>query len=358
MKIVFDNMLNRYYSTMPYILFFVIVFAAPALFAQQKSLIEVQSEVDTSVITIGDRINFTITIDRDNNLQIAKPGEGLNLGMFEIKDYKFHDPVEKDDRLIEKYDFNISVYDTGKYTIPPFPIAYFPEDTSQQYKIIEAPAIDIFVKSVISGDDAKELKDIKFPLYIPFEYLFWISMAVVIILVAVIVYLSYLLWKRRKEKGYLFSPPPPPRPAHEVALEALEKLYNSNLLQEKQIKEFFSRMSEIIRAYLEDRYFFSALEETTSEIMYDANNHVEETNLLDDLKNILELSDLVKFAKYIPEEKEINEAKEQSLNFVNETKLIYEVTQDAESDEEQQRFINGELESVGVEESNQEKMEK
>ena len=111
-------MVKRIFQYAIYIIFGVIVFAAPALLAQEKSLIEVQSEVDTS-------------INRDKDLRIMKPGEGLNLGMFEIKDYKFHDPVEKDGRLIEKYDFTISVYDTGKFTIPPFPVAYFPVDTSQ-----------------------------------------------------------------------------------------------------------------------------------------------------------------------------------------------------------------------------------
>lgn len=335
MRIEFDKMLKIVFHFTSNIFFGLIVFAASALFAQEKSLIEVQSEVDTSTITIGDRINYSITIDREKDLRIMKPGEGLNLGMFEIKDYKFRDPVEKDGRLIEKYEFNISVYDTGKFTIPPFPIAYFPVDTSQQYKIIEASPIDIYVKSVISGDDAKKLKDIKFPLIIPFNYSFWISMAIVVILVIVIAYLGYLLWKRRKEKGYLFSPPPPTRPAHEVALEALEELYQSSLLEEKQFKEFFSRLSDIIRIYLEGRYFFDALEETTREIMTDAEKHIEEIKILDDLENILELSDLIKFAKYIPDKKEIEEAKDQSLNFVNETKLIYEAIEESGPDEEQ-----------------------
>ena len=175
-------------------------------------------------------------------------------------------------------------------------------------------------------------------------------MAIIILLVSVIAYLGYLLWKRRKEKGYLFTPPPPPRPAHEVALESLEELYKSNLLEEKQFKEFFSRLSEIIRAYLEGRYFIIALEETTTEIMNDAKKHVEEINLLDDLKNILELSDLVKFAKYVPKEIEIDEVKDQALNFINATKLVYEVTEVVES-EEKQNLDNLESEPAELQES-------
>jgi len=329
MKIEFANKKEKLGEYIGYILL-VLLFSCfcSTVFAQEQAIIEVMSEVDTATITIGDRINYSIIIDRDAELKIAKPGEGLNLGMFEIKDYTFHDPEEKNNRLIERYDFSISVYDTGKFTIPPFPIAYFPEDTSKAFKIIEAPAIDIFVQSVISGEDSKELKDIKFPLYIPFNYIFWISMGVVLILIGVISYLGYLIWKRRKEKGYLFSPPPPPVPAHEIALSDLEKLFKSDLLQNKRYKEFFSRLSTIVRAYLEGRYFFSALEETTSEIMTDIEQHIEDNDLKSYMKNILELSDLIKFAKYIPEVKEIDIAKEQALDFVNSTKIIYEIEEE------------------------------
>ncbi|MEJ2053162.1 MAG: hypothetical protein P8X42_04505 [Calditrichaceae bacterium] len=327
MKTVFSK---KYNNTFKYFIFPVCIilmaFAMKGLYAQDQALIEVNSEVDTSVITIGDRINYTITINRDKNLQIKKPGEGLNLGMFEIKDYNFPEPVEKDGRIIEKYEFNISVYDTGKFTIPPFPIAYFPEGTDSTFKIIKADPIDIYVKSVISGDDAKELKDIKFPIRIPFNYRFWVSIGVVVVLLLLIAYLAYLVWKRRKEKGYIFSPPPPP-------------------------------ISDIIRAYLEGRYFFSALEETTAEIMRDAQKQVEQEELLIDLKNILEISDLVKFAKYFPEENEINDVKIQALNFINVSKLIYEEVDTGEINDVPREPEQAEVIPVGAGEIDPDKTE-
>ena len=312
-----------------FILILFIVFNASIVSAQDNALIEAESMVDTSTITIGDRIKYSIIIDRAEGLRIEKPGEGLNLGMFEIKDYIFHEPEEKDGRIIERYDFTISVYDTGRFTIPAFPIAYFPEDTGYVFKIIEAPSIDIFVQSVLAGEEAKELKDIKPPIYIPFNYMFWISIAAVIILAGAIGFLGYRLWKRHKEKGYIFTPPPPPKPAHEIALAALEELYQNDLLEKGAYKEFFSRLSQIVRAYLEGRYFILALEETTSEIMRDIYDHIKEQNLLKDLENILTLSDLVKFAKYIPETDEINQAKQEALDFVNNTKVVYEIEEES-----------------------------
>jgi hypothetical protein len=96
--------------------------------AIDKPMIEVNSYVDSSLITIGDLITYTISIDYADSLAIEKPGEGVHLGQFEIKDYTIFEPVQKEKRIFQKYEYMISVYDTGRFIIPPFPIAYFPKD--------------------------------------------------------------------------------------------------------------------------------------------------------------------------------------------------------------------------------------
>lgn len=289
----------------------------------QAPYIEVQSMVDTSEIFIGDRITYSIIIKRDNNLRIERPGEGLNLGMFEIKEYNFSEPVEKNGIVTERFDFTISVFDTGKYTIPPFPIAYFPDsDSTDQYKIIEAAPVDIYVKSLLSGEEAPELKDIKPPIDIPFDYVFLFSMIAVALLIALAVYLGYRAWKQKQEKGYIFSPPPKPRPAHEIALEELKKLYASDLLVNKEYKLFYIRLSEILRTYLEGRYYISAMEETTYEILRDVKQHVDDEQYAA-LSEILQEADLVKFAKHLPQEQQTENLKNKTRQFVNDTKIVY-----------------------------------
>ncbi|MBN2424808.1 MAG: hypothetical protein JXR46_02690 [Calditrichaceae bacterium] len=294
-------------------------------FAQeQRPLIEVQSIVDTSVITIGDRIVYSIIIDRAEHIRIEKPGEGLNLGMFEIKDYNFHEPEKYDGRIREQFDFNISVFDTGKFVIPAYPVAYFLSDTSRKFHLIEASPIDIYVKSLLSGDEEHELKDIKGPLEIPFNYIFWVSIAATIILALLILYIIYNLWKKRKEQGYLFSPPPPPVPAHVAALKALEELFASDLLERDRLKEYFSRLSDIIRIYIEGRYEISALEETTMEILRDMDRMIPEPEIRRNLLEILSLSDLVKFAKHHPDRETIDQAGKSAVDFVECTRPVYE----------------------------------
>jgi len=286
----------------------------------QNDLIEVQSMVDTAEIYIGDQINYSLVIKHDKDLRIEQPGEGLHLGMFEIKAFDFSEPLEEDGFITQRYDFTISVFDTGSFTIPPFPVAYFP-DTTNQYKIIEAAPIDIYVNSLLSGEDAPELKGIKPPLDFPFDYMFLYTVIALAVLLATVVYIAYRKWKSKKETGFLFSAPPKSRPAHEVALGALNELYNSDLLDRQEYKLFFSKLSEIIRIYLEGRFFISALEETTYEILRDIKSHLDEKNIMQ-LTFILEQSDLVKFAKYIPESATINKLKSESELFINDTKII------------------------------------
>jgi hypothetical protein len=302
------------------ILFFLLICPAAAA-VTEKSMIEVNSSVDSSLITIGDLITYTITIDYADSLAIEKPGEGVHLGQFEIKDYKIDEPVYKNQRIFQKYEFVISVYDTGRFVIPPFPIAFFPKDSISKYQIIEASAIPIYVKSVIQ-DEEKQLRDIKNPLEIPFNYLFVVSVAAVIVLLAVIAYLGYKFYKKRKEKGYLIKPPEPVRPAHEIALESIERLLEEQLIEKKEIKLFYSRLSEIIRRYIEDCFYISALEETSMEIIEELQlqNMAEET--VDLLREFFTLADFVKFAKYLPTDDENAQSIEMAKQFITSTMVV------------------------------------
>jgi hypothetical protein len=295
----------------------------PLLAQTAKPLIEVNSAVDTSLITIGDRIKYTLTIKHKVGIRVEQPGAGVTLGQFEIKDYKIYEPVKQDDYRLLKYEYVISVFDTGTFTIPPFPVAYFPGDSLSGYKIIEASPINIYVRSVIQ-DTKRELRDIKPPIQIPFSYVFLFSMLAAVLLLAVAGYFGYMLYKRRKEQGYLFRAPAPPRPAHELALEALEELLKRNLLEQGAYKQFYSEISEIIRRYIENRYFVPALEETSYEIMQEMKDQELLNELYQLLAEFLNLADMVKFAKYITDQQENENIIVQARRFVTATKVVFE----------------------------------
>jgi len=312
-----------------------ILFAAAALVWSSQPLIQVAAQVDKSVITIGDRITYTLTITHHKNLSIEKPGPGANLGQFEIKDYRIYDPVEKDDLVTEKFEYSISVFDTGKFVIPPFPVAFAESDTSRKYQIIKSEPIEIYVKSVLTAEDAT-LKDIKPPVSIPFDYWYWVWRGIVLLfLIAAGLAAIYII--RRLKAGKPLFRKEVIRPAHEIALEALAELKSRwrDMLANGEHKALFTEISDILRKYLENRFFIQAMEETTYEIRHSLQEIELEEEVQQRASGVLDLADQVKFAKYIPDEAETEHCFSLLENFINETKLVFEaVEQEVEISEE------------------------
>jgi len=121
----------------------------------------------------------------------------------------------------------------------------------------------------------------------------------VLIAAAVAALATFLLltWLRRARPA---PPPPPPRPPWEVAWEELRAVRFAGLVEQQRYAEHFDRVSDALRKYLGALYGFDGLETTTSEM--ELMLHAVEPRIaeLDAICALLRLSDLVKFAKYVP----------------------------------------------------------
>ena len=92
-----------------------------------------------------------------------------------------------------------------------------------------------------------------------------------------------------------------PLPPHQIAMISLEKLKNKKLWQQGKIKEYQSELTHIIREYLENRFKIRALESTTGEIMSALRRENQVRDWLEQLSQILNMADMIKFAKAKPE---------------------------------------------------------
>lgn len=304
-----------------------------SLLRAQSPLIEVEASVDKSVITIGDRVTYTLKIDRAKGLRVHDPGKGTNLGMFEIKDYTIHDSVEVNNRVIQQFDYVISVYDTGTFVIPPFPVAFQPSDTSQKFQFITSEPLTIQVESVVNDENA-EIHDIRPPLGIPVNYWRMILMIGSLVLGLALLATAYWLYRKRKQGQPIFRKELL-RPAHEIALEDLQKFLESNLLQDGEYKIFYSGLSDIVRRYIERRFFIKAMEETTTELLTSLTEEQFPNEQIGLVQEILSACDLVKFAKYAPANSETESTVQLIRNFIERTKMEFEtVEREVEEDPE------------------------
>lgn len=142
------------------------------------------------------------------------------------------------------------------------------------------------------------------------------------VLALLLVFLAIYVFKKFNKKDEIEEEAIPEiiRPAHEIAEEKLDGLKSQKLWQQGLIKEYQSKLTFIIREYLENRYDVRALESTTHEILADLKKHDFDSSLNANLSEILTMADLVKFAKAKPGESIHESFMIKAYELVNETK--------------------------------------
>ncbi len=165
-----------------------------------------------------------------------------------------------------------------------------------------------------------EIKDIKPIVEEPLRFSDFLPYLIAIfILVALISAIFHFLNKRKQ-------PEAAPEtevwvPAHQTALAGLTELKNKQLWQNGEVKAYQTELTRIIRQYLENRFEINALEMTSDDIVY----HLKKKTSVSDpqqgkVKDILQIADLVKFAKANPPVNINEQFWSDAENFVQETK--------------------------------------
>ena len=164
-----------------------------------------------------------------------------------------------------------------------------------------------------------DIKELKKPPFVWTDYLWilWLVLGIAL-LIALIGVVIYLILKKKK-KGYIFTPPVV-LPPHTRALAELEKLKEEKIWQQGRIKEFYTRLTDILRVYIYEREGINAMEMTSGEILNEVRKVAEVDSVYENLKQVLSTGDLVKFAKYAPLPDENDLSLVNSFFYVNQTR--------------------------------------
>jgi hypothetical protein len=179
--------------------------------------------------------------------------------------------------------------------------------------------IPVFV-STLPVDTTRPFKPIKAPLAVPFswrEFLPYIIGAILILILLIALFVLYLRYQ--KQKPVTPARALPKDPAHIWARKELKKLEDEKLWQKGQVKLYYSRLTDILRLYLEYRFKWLALESTTEEIEADIDNYNMKEKAKENLLKILRTADLVKFAKMLPDPENNINAMESAGKFIDFT---------------------------------------
>jgi hypothetical protein len=269
------------------------------LFAQGASAQSVSATLksDKDNIVIGDHLKVSLTVKYTKGLSVVLPKVADTLGNMDVIAVKM-DTAQEGNNYVLVRTYTTSAFDSGAYHAGPVNII-LKKATGEEDTIV-SNMVPIAVNT-LPVDTTKPLKAIKGPLEIPRswrEYVAYIGAGLLLWLTIVIAVMLFM--KYRKQKPVVVERAKPKEPAHIWARAELKKLEEEKLWQKDEIKQYYSRLTDILRMYLEYRYGWLALESTTEEIEADMKGYNLKEKAKDYLLEILRAADLVKFAKMQP----------------------------------------------------------
>ena len=284
--------------------------------------VNVTSSFDSSEIFIGDQIKYTITIDQPANLKLTLPFyrdtlcknieilSGPRIDTTSIQNGRI--------KIIQKY--LITSYDSGLYQLTPV-FAETKDAGGIKRFYSDYTRLEVLRVKIAPADTTAKIFDIIKPYKAPVtmgEVLPWLLIAV---LIGCATWLAFRYIRKLKKAKAGIETFIPSDPAHVIAFRELEKLKNEELWQKGETKKYYTKLTEILRQYLENRFRVYSLELTTAETLEVLiKTGFKKDGSYNNLKTVLTGADLVKFAKYnpVPPENELHF--QNSWNFVLATK--------------------------------------
>jgi len=294
-------------------------------FNKAYSQISIRASLDTNQILIGDQIKLILDITKPSNLNIQFPVlKDTIIKEIEVLDASLIDTIAINGNNVSlRKEYTITSFDSGLYVIPSLNFTYQHDTITDSFP---TNPIYMAVRTFEVDTVSKKIFDVKKPYDAPwsimeFLKLYWyylvIGAAVILLLL-----IAYRVFKRLKKKEPIIKIIEKPKiPAHIIALKDLDKLKEQKLWQNNKIKKYHSKLTDIVRKYIENRFGISAMEQTSYEILdaYSRSGH-DQNNAIEYLRQMLTLADFVKFAKAHPLPNENDISMKNAYSFVNETK--------------------------------------
>lgn len=299
---------------MKQILYFILIlFVFPTLHAQ-----EVKVATSTKNIKIGEQIEYKISVQAPADATVVFP-EGQTFGALEMVKTNPTDTLKEAGRFRLEKAYYLTQFDEGKYTIPQQKIQISHKDFYTDSLLVEVHnvAVDTLKQPLY---DAKPIADVTSPS----SSLLWLWIVLGIVALLLTAAASYFFVFRKKKLSA--EEERKKLPPFERAIQDLKDLQNSKYLIESQHKAYYTRLTDIVKEYLEDEVHILAKESTTDELLAKINDLQQTGKLhlsaetISNLKRVLQNADLVKFAKSKPSDSNAEYDRETIENVVIKTK--------------------------------------
>jgi hypothetical protein len=273
---------------------FLLVFGLSAGRAVAAELPKVSASAAPTSVTPGQELQLAVDFDRPDGYTVDALSRDVKLAPFEVKSIR-KEKLERGGRTIERTVFTLAVFEMGDLLIPAVTVQ-FRDATGRVYQRFTDPVAVKVVGVKKKPSDKDDIRTIKPPVAFS-KLLPWTLLGGLLVFFLVATLALKIILRLQKE-GF---DPEALKPAGERVAIEWKRLKARSLLDEGKVKEFYSELSFILKRYLDRRYGADILELTTQEVL----QFTRQLELLQDvvqrIRHVLESSDLVKFAKQVPD---------------------------------------------------------
>ena len=256
----------------------------------------VKASMDTTSIRIGEKLLYTLTVQVDSSELVVFP-EGQTFAPLEVISRSKTDTVRKQAIVELITTYGLTQFDSGVYTIPRQPVQigdeiHFSDSLKVQVNTVQVDTTKQGLYDIKPIIDVSKTSDWTWLLYLLFTAL-----------LGVFVWAALVFLKQRKAR----EDPMDQLEPFERAKQSLLSIAEASADDQETIKKYYSHLTFVLKSFLESKVYDHALESTTEELIgrlrliRDGGQLNISDTVLDNITRVLQRSDLVKFAKSLPE---------------------------------------------------------
>lgn len=289
-----------------------VVSSKPRVEQMSSGPIEVTITADPGTVRLDRDVMLSIRVSHPSDIAVTMPQIGDRLTGFVLRGVLGAEPVESEGTTTVGQRFRLSPIVADEYRLGPMAVVYNKKrGISDEKWFATRPIVFEFI-SPVQGDPGDDISVEMRPVWIrpSLRTLVLYCLLAVAVIVALVILIRLIAGLHREQRLRRMSP-------RERALMELAELLRKNLVGKKRVKEFYLKLTMIVRRYIERRHSVRAPEQTTEEFLTTVSNDVRFAgDVVKKLKAFLEAADLVKFAGHRPEADDIERATSAARDYI------------------------------------------
>ena len=284
------------------------------------SQVTITANIDSLQLLIGEQAHVKVEVSCPTKSDLIMPTypnnmlmEGIEI-LGEVKtDTQY---INKHTHMVVTQDYTVTSFDTAFYYIPPF------EALVDSVSYASNPLALMVMMFEVDTTQVEAIFPIKDVMARPLTFVEALPLSMGVLFIVALCFLIPFLLKRYHDNKPILRRVTiePKQPAHQVALQEMERIKGEKSWQRDEVKQYYTELTDALRQYMEERFGFDAMEMTSDEIIARLEEQPEK-EWIDELRQLFQMSDLVKFAKYKPLINENDMHLINAIDFINKTKV-------------------------------------